>query len=46
MKKIILTFALLGAFALTTQAQEIYNEVKRMQKNFYTIKMDKAKKLD
>lgn len=43
MKKALLTFAMLCTFTLGTQAQQIYNEVMRMQEEFKTIKYDKNK---
>lgn len=45
MKMILLTITL--AFAsVEVNAQEIYNEVRRMQKQFETVKLDKTKKMD
>lgn len=43
MKKVLLTFALLCTVALGAHAQQIYNEVMRMQEEFKTIKYDKNK---
>lgn len=43
MRKTLLTFALLCAFALSSHAQQIYNEVRRMQKEFQDIKYNKDK---
>ena len=45
MKMILLTLALTLA-SVEVNAQEIYNEVKRMQKQFETVKLDKTKKMD
>ena len=43
MKKALLTLVLLCTVTLAAQAQEIYNEVMRMQEEFKTIKYDKDK---
>lgn len=43
MKKALFTLALLCNFTLSSQAQEIYKEVMKMQNNFKTIKYDKDK---
>ncbi len=43
MKKTLLTFVLLCAFAVSSHAQQIYNEVRRMQKEFQDIKYNKDK---
>ena len=45
LKMILLTLAMAFASA-EVSAQEIYNEVKRMQKQFETVKLDKTKKMD
>ena len=45
MKAILLTLALTLA-SVEVNAQEIYNEVRRMQKQFETVKLDKTKKMD
>ncbi len=44
--KTILLIFVLAFFSLEGSAQEIYNEVRRMQKQFETIKLDKTKKID
>ncbi len=46
MKKIILAFALCCAFTVNVSAQQIFNEVKNMQKSFEAIKYDKSKDMD
>jgi hypothetical protein len=46
MKKMIMTLLMLCCIGVSASAQDIYNEVKRMQKNFETVKYDKTKKLD
>ncbi|MBM6992773.1 MAG: hypothetical protein I3J02_05855 [Prevotella sp.] len=46
MNKTLLTIALCGLFSLNIHAQQIFNEVKSIQKNFLTIKQDKSKPLD
>lgn len=46
MKKFFIAIALFCTFTLQTEAQEIYNEVVRIQKNFEKTKYDKTKKLD
>lgn len=46
MKKIITALTLLFALAINAQAQQIYEEVQNMQKNFKAIKYDTSKSLD
>lgn len=45
MKKLILALFLFCAMSVSVQAQEIYKEVMRIQKEFETTKYDKTKKL-
>ena len=46
MKKTLTAFALLFALTVNIHAQQIYNEVKNMQKGFYTVKYDETKSMD
>lgn len=46
MKRVIIAFTMLCAFAMNINAQEIFNEVVRMQKNFEKIKLDKNKQME
>jgi hypothetical protein len=46
MKKTLTAFAILFAFTVNVHAQQIFNEVKNMQKNFYNIKYDTSKSMD
>lgn len=43
MKKTLMALTMLLVMMGNAQAQEIYKEVKRMQKSFATVKYDKAK---
>lgn len=43
MKKIVMAMVMLLAVGIQAQAQQIFEEVKRMQKGFHTVKMDKSK---
>lgn len=43
MRKLVFTLALLVTFVCGAQAQAIFNEVKKMQKDFKTIKYDASK---
>lgn len=46
MKKLTLCLFMLFGMLISVSAQDIYNEVVRMQKDFKTIKEDKSKKLE
>ena len=46
MKKTLMALTMLLAMTANARAQQIYNEVKRMQKSFSTIKYDKNKSMD
>lgn len=46
MKKTLMALTMLLVMMGNAQAQEIYKEVKRMQKSFATVKYDKAKSMD
>lgn len=46
MKKTLMALTMLLAMTANARAQQIYNEVKRMQKSFSTIKYDKTKSMD
>lgn len=46
MKKILLAMAISCAFTMNAGAQQIFNEVKNMQKTFEAVKYDKSKALD
>ena len=46
MKKVLTAFAFLFALTVNIHAQQIYNEVKNMQKGFYTVKYDETKSMD
>lgn len=43
MKKSIIALAMLCSLSLSAQAQQIYDEVMRMQKSFQTVKLDESK---
>lgn len=46
MKKTLAVLAILIGLTTSAHAQQIYNEVKKMQKGFYTLKHDKTKSMD
>jgi hypothetical protein len=46
MKKTLIAFAMLCAFTINVQAQQIFNEVKNMQKGFEAVKYDKERPME